>query len=377
MNIGLDIRMIGMKRTGDEVYMRYLLEAIRDQSKPPFHYYLFTDNPQWQEQDLLRDLPEHMTVICLLPAKKLIWTMYLLPRACHKFHIDLLHVMYITPQFFLPKTTHVVTTIHDISWKFVPEYIQWKDKLLLNLFIPPSIRKAHRILTVSKHAAESIHTIFQVSREKITAIYNGGFMDVYMQPLTLSKSVQKILETEYIAYLGSLQPRKNIPALIDGYAEYLTQYPESKLQLVIAGGKGHNYDTVIDQKITEYGLADKVVMPGFVTEDEKYALLKNAQGFFFLSLYEGFGIPAIEAMSLKTATVVSDLSCLPEVVSDGAITVDPDNLQDVAKAIYRVRHPGPKEKEIIEAGYLRAQEFSWDTMKQDTLQVYKDILINT
>ncbi len=377
MNVGIDIRAVGMKRTGDEVYIRYVLEAIKTQSKPPFHYYLFTDNPQWYEIDVLKELPDYMTVICLLPSKKLLWTMYLLPKACKTYQIDLLHVMYITPQFFLPQSTLLVTTIHDISWKFVPEHIQWKDKLILNTFIPLSTRKADKILTVSKHAAESIHRIFGVSHDKIQSIYNGGFLPKKTGLLTLSKKVQTILNTEYITYLGSLQPRKNIPALIDGYIEYLNQYPESTLKLVITGGKGHNYDTRIDDIIAENNLEDKVLMPGFVSDEEKYALLKNAQGFFFLSLYEGFGIPAIEAMSLNTPAVVSNLSCLPEVVADGGIIINPDDPREVATAIYRVTHRGPKEKAIIEKGYLRAQEFTWESMQNEILEVYKDMLINT
>ncbi len=374
MNIGLDIRTLGKKRTGDEVYMTELIKGYRER-KSDFQFFLFTDTETWRDVPVLKDLPDNMRVFVLRPKSKLLWTMYALPKACHKYSIDLLHVMYITPLINLPGKTKLITTIHDVSWKFVPEYIKWSDKAALNTLIPLAIRKSDHVLTVSKHAKHSIQNIFGVSSTKVTAIYNGGYISSMPQVLHLGPQVTNILNHDYIVYLGSLQPRKNIPTLIRAFHAYKTRHAESPLKLVIAGGKGHNYDTRIDELIQEYQLQDEVFMPGFVSDNEKYALMRNAQAFVFVSLYEGFGIPPIEAMSFGTPCIVSDSSCLPEVTGDAGLAVSPYDVQGLSSAIELVVHNLAKAKELSEKGKERAKKFQWSTMVDETLTLYKTLLL--
>lgn len=370
MKVGIDIRALGARRTGDEVYIRHIVEAIKRQPYIDKQYYLFTDTVHWPNIPELQNLPDHVYVVPLTPGVKLIWTMYLLPRACYLYEIDVLHVMYITPLLFLPPYTKIITTVHDISWKFVPEYIPLKDKLILNCLIPLSLRKAHTILTVSKHAKESIHQIFSTPREKITVVYNGGYLEQDISSVTLSSAVQDIVSKEYLLYLGSLQPRKNIPALIRGFARYREQYTNNRVYLVIAGGKGYNYDSGIDQAIEECGVEDYVIMPGYVSDEEKFILLRSARIFLFLSLYEGFGIPPIEAMSVKTPVIVSQASCLPEIVDKGGVIVDERNEDEVAQAIYTLNDHPYKRQHYQEHGLARAQDFQWSTMEDSILEIY-------
>lgn len=374
MNIGLDIRSLGKKRTGDESYMTELIHGYKE-NKVDFQFFLFTDTETWRDVPVLKDLPENMKVVVLRPTSKLLWTMYSLPKACHRFEIDLLHVMYITPLVNIPEKTRVITTIHDVSWKFVPEYIRWSDKLALNLLIPLSIRASDHVLTVSKHAKHSIQHIFGVAPEKVTAIYNGGFVASMPSVVKLGKEVKEILDHDYVVYLGSLQPRKNIPTLIEAFYRYKQTHTNSSLKLVIAGGKGHNYDTRIDELIQEYQLQDEVYMPGFVSEEEKFALMRSAQAFLFVSLYEGFGIPPIEAMSFGTPCIVSNSSSLPEVTGDAGLSVSPYDIDGLAQAIELIVHNLAKAKELSDKGKQRAQMFQWDTMVTQTLGVYKSLLL--
>lgn len=374
MNIAIDIRAIGKKRTGDEVYTLELVKGLV-QLETGHSFYLFTDTEDWYQVPELKNLPTNWQVIPLLPKYKLIWTEYLLPKACHKYHIDLLHIQYIAPIWGLPKYTKMLNTIHDISWKFVPQHIKLLDKFLLNTLIPISIKKSDAIITVSKHSKYAIQHIFGTDLDKIHSIYNGGYIEHIPTVLSSSQKINEVLKEYYILYLGSLQPRKNIPTALKAFAKYLELNPDSKLKFVIAGGKGYNYDKQIDTTIIEYNLSKKVIFTGFITDEEKILLLKQAQAFVYLSLYEGFGIPLIEAMSLATPVIASNTSCLPEIVEEAGILTDPYNIDNIAQAIQDLTNNSRLAKNYKEKGLERAKLFIWQTMAKQTYRIYKKLLL--
>jgi glycosyltransferase involved in cell wall biosynthesis len=374
MNIAIDIRAIGKNRTGDEVYTLELIKGLV-KLNIGHNFYLFTDTEDWYQVRELKNLPPNWQVVELLPKSKLIWTEYLLPKACHQYHIDLLHIQYIAPLFGMPEYTKMLNTIHDISWKFVPQYIKTLDKLLLNTLIPISIKKSDAIITVSKHSKYAIQHIFGTNLDKIHSIYNGGYIDNIPTVISTSQKVRQVLKEAYILYLGSLQPRKNLPNAIKAFAKYLDLNPESKLKFVIAGGKGYNYDNKIDSIIEKYQLKNKVIFVGFISNDEKILLLKQAKAFIYLSLYEGFGIPLIEAMSLNTPIISSNSSCLSEVVEEAGILVSPYDIDEITKAITLLIHNPLIAKQYKDKGLQRAKLFTWQNMVKDTYDIYKNLLL--
>lgn len=374
MNIAIDIRAIGKKRTGDEVYTLELVKGLV-KLETGHSFYLFTDTEDWYQVPELKNLPTNWQVITLLPKSKLIWTEYLLPKACHKYHIDLLHIQYIAPIWGLPKYTKMLNTIHDISWKFVPQHIRFLDKFLLNTLIPISIKKSDAIITVSKHSKYAIQHIFGTDLDKIHSIYNGGYIEHIPTVLSSSQKVKEVLKEYYIIYLGSLQPRKNIPTALKAFAKYLELNPDSQLKFVIVGGRGYNYDKQIDITIIEYNLSKKVIFTGFITDEEKILLLKQAQAFVYLSLYEGFGIPLIEAMSLSTPVIASNTSCLPEIVEEAGILTDPYDIDNIAQAIQDLTNNSRLAKNYKEKGLERSKLFTWQTMAKQTYRIYKKLLL--
>jgi len=374
MNIAIDIRAVGKKRTGDEVYTLELIKGLM-KLEIGHNFYLFTDTEDWYQVSVLKNLPNNWRVITLLPQSKLIWTEYLLPKACHQYNIDLLHIQYIAPLFGLPQYTKMLNTIHDISWKFVPQHIKFLDKFLLNILIPKSIQKSDAIITVSKHSKYAIQNIFGTDLNKMNSIYNGGYIESVPTVISTSQKVRMALKEDYILYLGSLQPRKNIPSALQAFAKYSKSHSDSKLKFIIAGGKGYNYDTQIEEVIDKYNLQDKVIFVGFITNEEKILLLKQAKAFIYLSLYEGFGIPLIEAMSLNTPVISSNLSCLPEVVDNAGILVDPYDIEAITEAITTLIHNPLIAKEYKEKGIERAKIFTWTQMVQKTYNVYKKLLL--
>lgn len=374
MNIAIDIRAVGKNRTGDEVYTLELIKGLI-RLNVGHNFYLFTDTEDWYQIRELKNLPDNWQVIPLLPKLKLIWTEYLLPKACHKYSIDLLHIQYIAPLLGMPEYTKILNTIHDISWKFVPQHIKLIDRLLLNTLIPISIKKSDAIITVSKHSKYAIQHIFGTDLDKIYSIYNGGYIDSIPTVISTSQKVREVLNNDYILYLGSLQPRKNLPTAIKAFAKYLELNPESKLKFVIAGGKNYNYDKKIDLIVEEYKLQNKVKFVGFISNEEKILLLKQAKVFIYLSLYEGFGIPLIESMSLNTPVISSNSSCLPEVVDQAGVLVSPYDIEAITKSINLLVQNPLISKQYKEKGLERAKLFTWQNMVEQTYTIYKTLLL--
>lgn len=370
LRIAIDCRTIGKKRTGDEVYTKNLvLNLAKIDSRN--QYFLLFDR-KVEDVILGISLPSNFKIATITPSHKILWTMYSLPKWLIRNHVNILHVQYITP-IWLPKHIKAITTIHDVSWKFYPQYIKKNDLLFLNTLIPLSLKRADKIITVSQTSKNDIVKIYKLPSEKVVMIYNGintsvGYAipdsDYVMQKYNLPK--------DFILYIGTLQPRKNIPALLKAFSILNTKYKTPDTKLVIGGGRGHNYDERIDVIVKKYMFENNVVFPGYIDDEDLPTLYKLAKVFVFPSLYEGFGIPPIEAMAYGTPVVVSDKSCLPETVGDAGLVVDPENSKAFAEAMYRAIHDESLRRALIEKGYKRAGEFSWERAARETLKLYEN-----
>jgi len=373
MRIGIDIRSVGKRGTGDEVYTRELIYHLSDLSTEHV-VLLFTDDEKVQASSFIQDLPEHMHLVVIPPTHRAIWMFIQLPRYTRAYDLDILHVQYITP-LFLPKKTRLITTIHDVSWATVPNHIPRKDRILLNTFIPWSIRQAHRIITVSNHSKQQLETVYPASLGKVHAIYNGGYVSEEMRipPYTEPPILNQALDRSYILHVSSLQPRKNVPRLIEAYTHMVTKANLKAVDiplLVLAGGEGTNYDQDIDLKIKESGLSQYIIQTGHVSEAEKYNLYAHARVFTSLSLFEGFGIPFIEAMSFGVPVLGSDHSCLPEIIGTGGETVTLDTISHVAERLYALLFDTQIRNTYAYNGFYRAQQFTWQRMAEQTFQTY-------
>lgn len=370
LKIAIDCRAIGKKRTGDEVYVKHLVFQLAKNDHRN-NYFLLFDRKNVSEKDIGFSLPPHFKIVTILPAHKLLWTMYSVPRWLRKHHVDVLHVQYITP-FWLPRNIKVITTIHDVSWKFYPEYIKKSDLFFLNTLIPLSLARASRIITVSETSRRDIIKIYNIAERKVVSIYNGVGEEFVKPSQEKKEAVMKKynLPEKFILYVGTLQPRKNVPALLEAFQCLVSKWEIPGLKLVIVGGKGHNYDSRIDGVVKRYHLTDKVLFPGYIDSQDLPSVYASARLFVFPSLYEGFGIPLIEAMGVGTPVVASNQSCLPEVVGEGGMVVDPHNTEMLAQAMRMLLTDELKRKEFIEKGYKRAAEFTWEKTAKKTLELY-------
>ena len=342
MQIGIDIRNIGKKRTGDEVVFFNLIKnlALIDAKN---NYQLFTDNVNLEilekiKNDLGIKNKPNFEIISLQTKNKFTWNFWTLPRYLRKNSLDLYLTQYITP-FFVPKKIKIITVIHDVSFCVFPKLIKFSDLFFLRILIPFTLRRADKIIAVSKFTRDEIIKYYKVKSEKISYIHNAvadSFLQQNFSQAELNKIKQKYnLPDFFIFYIGTLQPRKNIPVLIKAYARIRKRLPE--LKLVLAGGRDLNYDQKIDATIQSCALSkEDVIFPGFILEEDKKALMLLAKLFCFPSLYEGFGIPILEAFSVGLPSIISDIPPHREIAGDNALFFMPKNDKELSQKIFEL-----------------------------------------
>lgn len=381
MKIGIDIRLIGKKRTGDEVVFFNLVKNLAETDRKN-DYYLFTDRNPDKNSDLAEEikklkLKDNFKIIFINSTNRFWWNLWALPNYLRKKPVDIFHTQYIAP-FWLPKKIDLVLTIHDISFNFFPQLVKYSDLLFLKTLIPRSLKMAAKIVAVSKFTKKEIEEYYHIPADKIVAVPNGVDFKLFDQFIAQEKleciRSKYNLPDKFILYIGTLQPRKNIPALIDAMKILCKKYNYQDIKLVIAGNRtARNFDPKIDETIEKLNLQKSVIFPGWIDEEDKPAIYKLSQCFVFPSFYEGFGIPIIEAMAAGTPVVSSDSSCLPEIGMGGAVYADPENSNDFAKKIHAVLADENFRNDLTEKGSVTARSYTWQKNAEKTLEVYKYI----
>lgn len=279
---------------------------------------------------------------------------------------------------YIPHAFHgkVVTTVHDMSHRIFPQYHPRCRVLLLRAF-ENRLRQAARIITVSEYAREEIVDLLGVSEAKVTVTYEGARSQY--RPLSISDEKRMDLRNRYnlperfLLYVGTIEPRKNLERLIEAFCIYKGEEPNSELKLVLAGGKGWLYEGIF-ARVQELHLGQDVVFTGYVDGEDLPFLYNMAIAFIYPSLYEGFGLPPLEAMSCGTPVISSNTSSIPEVVGEAGILVDPYQVNDLAAAIYKVAGSVSLQNELSRKGLERARLFSWKKCAEETLQVYRECM---
>lgn len=379
MKIGIDIRNVGKKRTGDEVVF---FNVVKNLSKIDARneYFLFTDvkDAAFLEKvakDLEIENKMNFKIISLKCHNKFIWNAWTLPAHLRKNPIDIYHTQYITP-FFVSKKIKIVTTIHDISFNFYPRLIKRSDLFFLKILIPNSLKRADKIIAVSNFTKDEIIKHYRIKSEKIEVVHNAvsdNFSDEELTTDQIKKIRNKYnLPEKYILYLGTFQPRKNLPFLISAFLKIRKKLDNVKL--VIAGKRAHNYDKKIDQALRAQSGAENVLFIGYVDEKDKPALYKMSYLCVFPSLYEGFGIPLLEAMNQGTPVLASDIPSHKETSGNAAVYFDPLNIASFEQILYNVHIDQNKRNALINLGQQRSKLFSWKKASEKILSVYWSLI---
>lgn len=308
---------------------------------------------------------------------KLVWPFTLLPYSCFfSKEVDITQFFnYIVPPGVKGKR---VVIVHDMAYKVCPETVRLKTKRWLQLTLKGSCKRADAIVTDSESSKKDIVRYLNVSPDKITVMPSGVdlryFHNKYSDEEILKIKKKYHIRDEYFLYLGTLEPRKNIPNLLRAYKKLLDIDLKGVIpQLVIAGGKGWLFDSIFET-VKELNIEGNVLFTGYMEADEVPKIMCGAVAFVFPSIYEGFGIPPLEAMACGTPVITSNLSSLPEVVGDAGILVDPTSVDEICCAMKRIVTDEGLRHDLIEKGLARAQRYTWKNSAEILYSLYKRLL---
>ena len=306
------------------------------------------------------------------PAVRIAWEQAALPLDLAGARIDLLHALgYVAPFGWRGRT---VVTVYDLSFLRYPELFNRGNRYYLRTFTPPSVRRADHVITISEHTRRDVIELCGVAPERVTSIHLAA--DARFTPAEPAEVARfrasKGLPERFILYMGTLEPRKNVGLLVRAFAE-LRRTGLTDCELVLAGGKGWQYQPVLDL-INELRIGDVVHLPGYVPDDEQALWYSSAVVFAFPSVYEGFGLPVLEAMACGTPVVASRSSSLPEVVGEAGALVSPTDPHELGAQLRELLESEGRRAMMREAGLARARTFSWRRMAAETVGVYREVV---
>jgi glycosyltransferase involved in cell wall biosynthesis len=273
---------------------------------------------------------------------------------------------------FAPSRIKRVVTVFDLSFLRFPEMFTKKDLWQLKNWTKFSVENCDHIITISKCSKEDIVKSYGFNADKITVAYPGYDEEKFK----LKDKGQQNLKDNYLIYIGTLQPRKNLVRLMEAFARVVKDVKDLKLVIVGKttgeGKQGWMYDEILKTP-AELGIQEKVKFVGYVPTNGLSDLLSGAVAFIQPSLWEGFGIPVVEAMASGTPVIVSNVSSLPEVVGKAGLLVDPYSIDQIEQAIRTIVSDKKLQQKYSKEGIIQAKKFSWDKMAKEVLEVFEKL----
>jgi glycosyltransferase involved in cell wall biosynthesis len=366
MRFAVDAHAIGRHQTGNEVYIRSLLNALASQGRGcEFVAYVSTDTARGA-------IPASIQTrrVAANPFRRLGFD---LAARLRQDAPDLVHVQYTAP---VACPTPVVVSVHDVSFLEHPEYFTRERAVQLRWTVRRTVRRAAKVLTGCEFSKQAILKAYRDLEDKKVVVVPYAASPEF-RPLPRETAQTAVLERfqfsgPFILNVGDLQPRKNQIGLIKAFAKLVRAYPQIKHKLALAG-KDTWFAGRVREAARESGVADRIHFLGFVTDDDLLRLYNACDLFVFPSFYEGFGLPALEAMACGRAVVCSSASALPEVVDGAAILADPNSVEEMARAMADVLLDAEMRTRLERLGLRRAALFNWQNTAQRTLEVYREV----
>ena len=371
MKIGVNGRFLVAKRTGVQRAAYNLLKALVRVDREN-QYVIFTgseqlDNPDWKWSNV-EVIPSGIKGGENL--KNYIWEQVSLPRLARKHGVDILHSpANMAPLFYSGKS---VINIHDLCFVVNPQWYSFQFRTFYNFVIPRLARGAAKVITNSNNSKNDLLQFCNISAEKVSLIYWA------VDTLFASQVAEQLkddverpwLDEDYFLYVGSLEPRKNIRTLIEAYQLLRDQNPDCKAKLILIGGESPLFAQV---KLNIKRYAEDVVFKGFVSDELLNLYYKRATVAVYPSLYEGFGLPPLEAMASGTPVITSNSSSLPEVVGEAAILINPLDVQALADAMQEVLTKPELREKLKGLGAEQIKKFNWQRVARATLAVFHEV----
>jgi glycosyltransferase involved in cell wall biosynthesis len=367
MLIGFEASALHGHKSGVGYYTENMMSSVM-KAAPEHRYVLFSNRdirPDW------RQLGSEVVYDRRFFPVRAVWMQAALPMALRDVSPDVCHFT----NYLAPLACHCpyVVTIYDMTVFVTPKYHNLKKLVLDRTLIPRVARRADAIITVSNSARNDILRYLKVSNDKVHVITGGVSSD--FRPVTDTDKLNEVtaryqLRLPFFLYVGTIEPRKNLCRLVQAFANLKQRGLPHKL--VIVGQTGWHFAPVFEE-VKRLGLTSEVVFTGYVPFEDLPALYSLAEVMVFPSLYEGFGLPVLEAMACGTPVITSRSSSLVEVAQDAALLVNPLSVQEIADALHTLHYQPKLREELRQRGLRRAARFTWGATARATLDVYERV----
>jgi glycosyltransferase involved in cell wall biosynthesis len=368
VEIGIYTDLSNSEKAGIGTYVYYLITNLL-KINDSHSYHLIN----YKKTDIFTDTDE---IIIKNPfrhiSKTYAWYLYSAIRLNKNSDLDIIHNPSQIPTYFKIRQKSIVTA-HDITPLLLPDAFRLGRPLIYKLLTVKTLQNADKIIAVSYSTKRDLLKHLNIQDDRVEVIYEGVDHEKYR--VLPDAEVQDIkerygLDSPFILYVGTLEPRKNIPNLIKAFSKL--NKGVNKYKLVIVGKKGWKYDEIY-KTVEELDIKRDVIFTGYVLSEDLPKLYNAASLFVYPSLYEGFGLPPLEAMACGTPVITSNTSSLPEVVGNAGIMVNPYNVDDLAEAMREVLTNEGLRQDMIGKGLERAKLFNWEKTAADTLRVYREV----
>ena len=359
IRVGIDIQSTIGSKTGIGYYTFYLAKSLQEISGLQLFYY---KKDSASNSDL--NTPQ-----------RIFWENVLLARKFAKDKLDLIHI----PGFAGPRCkTKIkrVTTVHDLIGMIYPENLSLVSKFYWQKWLPACVKVSDFIIADSENTKKDIIRLLHFPPESIKTVYLA--VDTKFKPMQKSTEMREVLkkygiDRRFILHVGTVEPRKNISGLIEGFSRYLRESKEKDTLLVLAGKKGWDYNNCLT-KVAGCGLKGKVVFCDYVSDADLPVLYNCCEVFVYPSFYEGFGLPVLEALSCAVPVICSRVSSLPEIAGDAAVFIDPTNVSTITIALKSLLKDAILRAELSEKSIAQSRKFSREKTVSETIAVYKEVL---
>lgn len=377
--VGVDAsRAFVNQKTGTENYSYQLIKALV-KSECQFRFRLYVRPPFSSSQFKVSNPDVEIVII----DRERYWTQIGLAGETWLNPPDLLFVPAHVVPFLKKPAVPVVVTVHDLRTEFLPQHESLLQRVYLSRYLEiVRARLAKQIIAVSESTRRDVIEKLGIDDKKVKVIYEGvdreRFHEGIKEERTKIKKVQEKYKIEgpYLLFVGTIQPRKNLVRLMEAFSRYLREKGDEqtkRMELVLAGGIGWNAEQIYATP-TRLNIQQRVKFIGYVDDDDLPYLYAGAEIFVFPSLYEGFGLPVLEAMAVGTPVITSNVSSLPEVGGEAAYYVDPESVSSIMNGLSRVMTQSELRQKMIDRGYQQVKKFSWEQAARETCEVFQRAL---
>jgi len=373
MNILVNTRLLLHGRLeGIGFYTHQLMQKVV-RNHPEHTFYFLFDRPYHDDFIYAENV---IPIVAGLPARHpflyVLWFEWTVPRIIKKYNIDL----FFSPDHFLSLRAKIPTllAVHDLNFMHHPENLPLVTSWYYRYFFPKFVRKAQHIITVSAYTQKDLCSYFNIPLSKVDVVYNAPNLPCSVYTNEQKTEIQKKYTggKPYFFYLGSLHKRKNIGRMLLAFDKFLNEQKSD--HFLVIGGRAMFADKEMEKDYQKVVHKERIIFTGRLDNEEASRLMGGATALLFVSLFEGFGVPIVEAMQSGVPVITSNITSMPEIADDAALLVDPLSVEEIAQALSKIINDEPYRKLLIEKGFSRVKAFSWDISAEKYWETVKKML---